>query len=199
MNARAKSADRAEKRMSNKKYLLIWVPVLSVVTVLAVVANVAFVVAGGWVASQLGSGTYEFTNSAASESWDTEYYSADYASLDEVDAAAQALVEEIAGGGMVLAKNEAAALPLTAGAKVTMLGRAAADPVFGGSGSGSVDTNSAVTARAGLEDAGFEVNDAVFTAIESYAADNLRGLIEMDNPEASTYDIGEMPVDGYQA
>jgi beta-glucosidase len=185
--------------MSNKKYLSIWVPVLALVTAIAVVANVALVVAGGWVASQFGSGTYEFTNAEESADWDTEYYSADFDSIDDVDAAAKELVEEISGAGIVLAKNEGAALPLAAGSSVTMLGRAAADPVFGGSGSGSVDTNSAVNARQGLENAGFTVNDAVYGAIESYAAENPRGFIEMDRPDISTYFIGEMPVDGYEA
>ncbi len=61
MNARAKNADGARTPMSNKKFLWIWVPVLATVTVLVVVANVALNVAGGWVASQLGSGTYTFT------------------------------------------------------------------------------------------------------------------------------------------
>ncbi|HYQ74085.1 glycoside hydrolase family 3 C-terminal domain-containing protein [Cellulomonas sp.] len=199
MNARAKNADRAKRPMSNKKYLSIWVPVLALVTAIAVVANVALVVAGGWVASQFGSGTYEFTNAEESADWDTEYYSADFDSIDDVDAAAKQLVEEISGAGVVLAKNEGAALPLAAGSSVTMLGRAAADPVFGGSGSGSVDTNSAVNARQGLENAGFTVNDAVYGAIEAYAAENPRGFIEMDRPDISTYFIGEMPVDGYEA
>ena len=199
MNARAKNADRAKRPMSNKKYLSIWVPVLALVTAIVVVANVALVVAGGWVASQFGSGTYEFTNAEESADWDTEYYSADFDSIDDVDAAAKDLVEEISGAGIVLAKNEGAALPLAAGSSVTMLGRAAADPVFGGSGSGSVDTNSAVNARQGLENAGFTVNDAVYGAIEAYAAENPRGHIEMDNPGASSYFIGEMPVDGYEA
>ncbi|WP_169165072.1 glycoside hydrolase family 3 C-terminal domain-containing protein [Cellulomonas taurus] len=190
---------RTTRRMSNRAYLSIWVPVLALVTLIAVVANIALVVAGGWVASQFGSGTYTFTNAEESADWDTDYYTADYADIDEVDAAAEALVQEISGAGIVLAKNESAALPLAAGARVTMLGRAAADPVFGGSGSGSVDTNSAVTARAGLENAGFVVNDAVFATIESFAAENDRGYIEMDNPDASSYTIGELPVEQYQA
>ena len=200
MNARPKKkADRVKTPMSNKKYLSIWVPVLATVPVLVVVANVALVVAGGWVASQLGSGTYTFTNTEKSAAWDTEYHTSDFANIDEVDEAAKALVEEIAGGGIVLAKNEAGALPLASSSRVTMLGRAAADPVFGGSGSGSVDTNSAVTARGGLENAGFQVNDQVFAAIEAFAAENRRGYIEMDNPEASTYNIGELPVAAYEA
>lgn len=199
MNARAKNATRTKRPMSNKKLLWIWVPVLSAVAVITVVANVALVVAGGWVASQFGSGTYTFTNSEESADWDTEYYTSDYADIDEVDAAAKDLVREIAGAGIVLAKNEQAALPLAISAKVTMLGRAAADPIFGGSGSGSVDTNSAVTARGGLEDAGFVVNDAVFQTIADFAEATPRGHIEMDNPEKSSYEIGEMPVAQYEA
>lgn len=199
MNAKANNADRQKKPMSNKKYLWIWAPALATVTVVTVVANVALNVAGGWVASQFGSGTYEFTNAAESAGWDTEYYTSDFGSIEEVDEAAKSLVEEIAAGGIVLAKNEAGTLPLAMSARVTMLGRAAADPVFGGSGSGSVDTNSAVTARAGLENAGFEVNDQVFTTIEAFAAENPRGYIEMDRPDISTYYIGELPVGEYEA
>ncbi|NTW40078.1 MAG: beta-glucosidase, partial [Cellulomonadaceae bacterium] len=185
--------------MSNKKYLLIWTPVLTVVAAVTVVANVGLNVASGWVESQLGSGTYTFTNSEESAAWDTEYYTSDFADIDEVDAAAKALVEEIANGGVVLAKNETGALPLAANSRVTMLGRAAADPVFGGAGSGSVDTRTAVTARVGLENAGFEINDQVFGAIAAYADENKRSNIVMDNPGESTYYIGEMPVGDYEA
>lgn len=199
MNAKANNADRQKKPMSNKKYLWIWAPALATVTIVTVVANVGLNVAGGWVSSQFGSGTYEFTNSAESAGWETEYYSSEFASIDDVDAAAKALVEEIAAGGIVLAKNEAGALPLAPSSRVTMLGRSAADPVFGGSGSGSVDTNSAVTARSGLEDAGFVINEPVFDAIEAFAAESPRGYIEMDRPDISTYNIGEMPVGQYEA
>ncbi|WP_228375107.1 glycoside hydrolase family 3 C-terminal domain-containing protein [Demequina iriomotensis] len=199
MNARPRKDAAPKKRMSNKAYLSIWIPVLSFVVALTIVANMALIIAGGWVASQFGNGTYEFTNSAESASWDTSYYDADYADIDEVDAAAHALVEEIAAGGMVLAKNQDDALPLGSGSAVTMLGRAAADPVFGGSGSGSVDTNSAITPRVGLENAGFSINDAMYQTIEAYTADTKRGYIEMDRPDISTYDIGELPVDQYES
>ncbi|WP_062310719.1 glycoside hydrolase family 3 N-terminal domain-containing protein [Demequina rhizosphaerae] len=200
MNARPrKDAAPARKRMSNKKYLSIWLPVLALVTALTIVANMALVIAGGWVASQLGSGTYTFTNSDESADWDTSYYESDFADMDEVDAAAKDLVEDIAAGGIVLAKNEDGALPLGSGSAVTLLGRAAADPVFGGSGSGSVDTNSAVDVRAGLENAGFSINAPVYDAISAYAEENKRGHIEMDLPMSSTYTIGEMQIDGYEA
>ncbi|MFV0427722.1 MAG: glycoside hydrolase family 3 C-terminal domain-containing protein [Beutenbergiaceae bacterium] len=204
MNAKAKtgkdSGDSKKKTpMSNKKYLTIWIPVIALVATIAVVANIALSVAEGWVASQYGAGTYEFTNSEESEGLDSEYYTADYASLDEVDEAAKQLVEEIGAGGIVLAKNEGESLPLAQGAQITMFGAAVTDPVFGGSGSGSVDTNSAITPRVAMENAGFGVNDAVFNAIAAHTDETARGYIEMDDPENSTYNIGELPVADYEA
>lgn len=185
--------------MSNKKYLAIWVPILALVTAILIVANMALIMAGGWVASQFGSGTYTFTNAEKAADWDLDYYTSDYDSADEADEASKALISEIGAEGMVLAKAENGALPLAKGSKITMLGRAAADPVYGGSGSGSIDVTTAVTARQGLEDAGFEVNGEVFDAIEAFASDNPRGYIEMDKPDVSSYNIGEMPVADYQA
>ncbi|MFV0634267.1 glycoside hydrolase family 3 C-terminal domain-containing protein [Demequina sp.] len=200
MNARAqKGSGTAKVPMSNRKYLSIWIPVIALIAVITLVANMGLVIAGGWVASQFGSGTYTFTNSEESEGWDTEYYSADYDSIEDVDAASLELVEEIGAGGMVLAKNENNTLPLASGSAVTMLGRAAADPVYGGSGSGSVDTNSAVDPRTGLENAGFSINEGVYDTIDAYTEEVKRGHIEMDVPEKSTYTIGELPVEDYEA
>lgn len=185
--------------MSNKRYLFIWVPVLAVLTILTVLVNVGLNVGSNWVASQFGAGTYTTVTPDYAKDWDTDYYKADFASIDEVDAAAKDLVQEIAGEGVALAKNTDAALPLASGQKITMLGRAAADPVYGGSGSGSVDTTTAVNPRQGLENAGFQVNPAAFDAIAAYAAENPRGFIEMDKPDVSTYSIGELPAAQYQA
>ncbi|WP_231915998.1 glycoside hydrolase family 3 protein [Microbacterium karelineae] len=177
----------------------IWIPVLAFVALVAIVLNVAVNVGFNWVASQLGGGTYTVTPAEEAADWDSEYYTADFGSIDEVDEAARTLVQDIAAEGVVLAKNASGALPLDAGASVTMLGAAAANPVYGGAGSGSVDTSTAVTPRQGLEEAGFSVNGAVLDELDAYTAENPRGFIEMDRPDVSTYDIGEMPVSGYDA
>lgn len=71
------------------------------------------------------------------------------------------LAETIEGEGAVLLRNEDDALPLAGGAKINLLGYRAYDPVYGGTGSGMTDASSAITLKRGLEDAGFEVNDAV--------------------------------------
>jgi beta-glucosidase len=184
--------------MSNRKYLSIWVPTLGLAAAVLVVLNIALSVASGWVESQLGSGTYTVANAEAADGWDIEYYEPDFATAEDADLAAKELVAEIGAEGMVLAKNDGPALPLSPGAKVTMLGRSAAQPIYGGSGSGSITVTEAVTARQGLELAGFEVNDAVFQAIADFADASPRGYIEMDKPEASSYQIGEMPIADYR-
>ncbi|MDR2378275.1 MAG: glycoside hydrolase family 3 C-terminal domain-containing protein, partial [Bifidobacteriaceae bacterium] len=200
----AKSVDQTKDNaprggMPNRRFLAIWVPVLAFAAAIVVVLNVALIVAGGWVASQFGSGTYSVNNPEAAEGWDTEYYKADFDTAEEAENAAKALGAEIGGEGMVLAKNTGSALPLAQGGLVTMLGRAAADPIYGGSGSGSVNVTQAVTPRASLEAAGFAVNDEAFQAIADFAAETPRGYIEMDKPEVSTYEIGEAPLSVYQA
>ncbi len=199
MSADTVKARDPKKAMSNKKFLGIWLPILGFFTLLLIVANIGLNIGSKWVSSQLGTGTYEVINDPQADSWDTDYYKSDYDSIEDVDAAARDLVAEITGEGIVLAKHENDALPLASGAKVTMLGRAAADPVYGGSGSGSVDTSTAVTAREGLENAGFEVNEEVYDTLDEFAAENERGFIEMDLPDDSTYYIGEMPVSDYDS
>ncbi|QGQ20929.1 beta-glucosidase [Cellulomonas sp. JZ18] len=183
--------------MSNKKYLSIWVPVLSVAVVLVVGANIALGVFSNWVSSQLGTGTFDLVNDESTQGWDTEYSTADHATAEEAEAAATDLVERIADEGIVLLKNDGQALPLGDAPRVTLLGRGAADPVYGGAGSGSVDTSSAVDFRAGLENAGVEVNGTVYDELATFAEDAPRANIVMDKPGESSYEVGEMPVADY--
>jgi len=194
------STRAAKKPMSNKKFASIWISVLSFVLVVAVTANVLLSVYGSWVETQLGTGTYTVENDSATADWDTAYNTADFDTEEESDAAADALVQEIAAEGVVLLKNNGT-LPLSTSdsPRVTLLGRAAADPVYGGSGSGSVDTSTAINAKTGLEGAGFEINDAVYTMLSDFAAETDRSTIVMDQPTQSNYAVGEMPVANYTA
>lgn len=198
MNART-----AKQSMSNKKILAIWVPILAVILVLTLVINILLWVFRDAVSSQLGYGTYTVTNTEEFADWDTDYYPASYDSLDDVIDAAEELIREIATEGFTLVKNEAEALPLTVEQpRVTLLGRTAADPIYGGSGSGAVDTSTATTIRQGLEGSGLVVNDTVYSLLSDFAADNERFVIvppwQLDDSEANTnFRIGEMPVEEY--
>ncbi|GAB3186405.1 glycoside hydrolase family 3 N-terminal domain-containing protein [Nesterenkonia suensis] len=185
-------------KMSHRKFLALWIPVLAVTLIVLIGANVALSAFHNWVASQLGVGTWEVTNSDEAEDWDLDYVTASHDSLEEAHEASAALVEEIAGEGITLLKNSQEALPVSAGA-VTLFGRTAAEPVYGGSGSGSVDASTAVDIRGGLEHAGFEINETVYQELEDFAAEAPRTRIVMDEPDESEYAVGEMPAGEYSA
>jgi len=194
----------------DKKFVTAMTGILALILVLAVTVNILMNVFSGYVDLYLGRGEMIVTKTEGSEDWDSEYYPLDYDGKKGVKAAADALVEAIEGEGVVLLKNNGA-LPLAAPAKVTLLGRGAADPIYGGSGSGSVKLDTVVDLRAGLENAGYSVNDTVYALLSDFAAyteeataigtnrvyTNPRGIIAMDKPEASSYYIGEMPVENY--
>lgn len=184
-----------KKKMSNKKFTIIWSSVLAVVLALTIAVNVLTNVFSGYVDLFLGAGEAIITKTEGSEDWDSEYYTLDYTKGD-VKKNANALVEEIEGEGIVLMKNNGV-LPLASRAKVTLLGRSAADPVYGGSGSGAVKLDTVVDLKTGLESAKLKINDTVYGILSNFAPTKPKGVIAMDKPQDSSYYIGEMPVSGY--
>ena len=75
----------------------------------------------------------------------------DVVTTDESAKVCQTIEEE----GMVLLKNDKG-LPLKEGAKVSLLGEDSVDFVYGGAGSGSVDTSLALNLKKAMEKSGFE-------------------------------------------
>lgn len=201
---------KKKKKMSNKKFMIIWSSVLAFILILTIVVNILMNTFSGYVDLYLGTGDIIIKKTENSEDWDSEYYPSDYESSADIQSAANQLVEEIESEGIVLLKNNGA-LPLAAPAKVTLLGRDAVDPVYGGSGSGSVNLNTVIDLRTGLESVGYQINDSVYALLSDYASykeettalgksrvyDNPRSVIAMDDPDASTYYIGEMPTSYY--
>lgn len=80
-----------------------------------------------------------------------------YISEDTI-AKSEELTESIASEGIVLLKNDDNALPLENVDKLNVFGWSSTNPIYGGTGSGSVDESKCVTLLQGLEDAGFETN-----------------------------------------
>ena len=137
-----------------------------------------------------------------SESWDTNFYSQKYPKAETAGGNAEAkadgedVVEEICDEGMVLLKNEATTLPL-ANKNITLLGRGSVDPVYGGSGSGNVDTSTCADPKKGLEAAGFTIDTGAYNFFKSNYSAYDRQNIVMDDYQASTFFIGEIPVSKY--
>ena len=79
---------------------------------------------------------------------------------EETSAEASALVEKIAEEGIVLLQNDNATLPLDSGSKLNVFGWGSANPVYGGTGSGSLnDAYPTVSLLEGLANAGISINE----------------------------------------
>ncbi len=103
---------------------------------------------------------------------DSEYYKSKYKNLKELKAAGEAKVEEAMAEGAVLLKNNEKALPLNQNAKVSLFGVASVDPVYGGTGSGSVEVSSAPTWKSAMEKAGFTINPTLWDFYSTGAGHN---------------------------
>jgi len=79
---------------------------------------------------------------------------------DELSIAGSDMTEEIANEGVVMLKNDDNLLPLgNSVSSLNVFGWASVEPVYGGTGSGTVDTTNAVTLLQGIEHGGYKTNE----------------------------------------
>ena len=95
-----------------------------------------------------------------------------YSLSAETVSASEQLVKDIADEGIVLLKNEGNALPLSNTKKLNVFGWSSTSPIYGGTGSGSVDTSTCVTLLQGLKDAGYELNQTIIDFYDDFTANS---------------------------
>lgn len=103
------------------------------------------------------------------------------------------IVEAVTEEGIILLKNEEQALPITETNKLNVFGWASTNPIYGGTGSGSVDVSTAVDLLTGLENAGFALNKELSDFYTAYRAD--RPAITINNGQDWT--LPEPTVESY--
>lgn len=104
-------------------------------------------------------------------------------------------IERIAEEGIVLAKNTDAALPLQKGTALNVFGWASTSPIYGGTGSGTVDASRAVSLLQGLENAGFTLNNELENLHTEYRAD--RPVVSIN--EGQDWTLPEIPAEAYSS
>lgn len=102
------------------------------------------------------------------------------------------IIEEITNEGIVMTKNDNGFLPI-APQKLNVFGWASTNPIYGGTGSGTVDASTAVGILEGLENAGFETNQELSDMYVNYRAD--RPVIGIN--EGQDWTLPEVPVEQY--
>lgn len=113
----------------------------------------------------------------------------------ETTAASREIVQELAEEGIVMLKNDDGALPLRDVANLNVFGWASTNPIYGGTGSGSVDVSTAVGILDGLENAGFALNGELSDLYTAYRKD--RPEITINNGQDWT--LPEVPAAQYTA
>ena len=175
----------------------------SVLTALTAILTVAAIV-GNIIANQytttinvaLNASTYKIIRSETTE--DTEYFKQGFSSDEEREAYEAELCATVEAEGAALLKNENNALPLASGAKVSLFGHGSVDLMYGGTGSGSVDTSKAPTLKDALEAQGITINQTLW---DLYKSDSMMSKYSRVTPasisdtlEANTqYKVNEAP------
>lgn len=117
------------------------------------------------ISSVFGAKTYDVVNENFDD--DATYYKSEYDSVADLMKDGRETATEVLQEGAVLLKNDNNALPLAGGSKVSLVGVTSYDPVYGGTGSGSISAEDAIDFSKSLESAGLEVNPTLKKAYTS--------------------------------
>ena len=187
----------AKKKKGNG--VALWGTLTGVTAVLTAGAMVGNVIANQYATTlnvALNADTYKIIK--GDETGDTQYFKSDFASDEERETYEAELCAQVEAEGAALLKNDNAALPLASGAKVSLFGHGAVDLMYGGTGSGSVDTSKAPNFKQALESQGITVNETLWNL---YSSDDMMSKYSRMTPasisdtlEANTqYAVNEAP------
>ena len=180
------------KKWSNKLFAGLWGAVLAIVLVALIIANAVALNYATIITTYFGHTTSKVENGNDS----AIYYESDYASDEDLYQAGLEMCETVEGEGLVLLKNEDDALPLGEGMKVSLFSESSVDLIYGGTGSGSVDTSTAKDLKTVFEDVGYEVNGTLWDFYkgnhETYSRSNPSIFASQNN-----FAINECPVSEY--
>lgn len=127
---------------------------------------------------------------------ESEYFTSAYSSEEEREKANQEMATNIAREGTVLLKNNNKTLPLASGSKISVFGQDAVDPIYGGAGAGSIDVSKAISVKASLEQAGFELNTTLWNFYENGPGKEYRKAVP-DVYGQGAFTVNEVPVSAY--
>lgn len=129
--------------MQKKPKIVLW-SVLTALLAIVLIAGIVLNIVGGMYATTinvaLNTDTFKIINKT-----NDQYFTSDFASKDDLAAYDKLMGAAVEAEGATLLKNDNAALPLASGAKVSLFARGSVDLLYGGTGSGAVDTSSAPT------------------------------------------------------
>lgn len=185
--------------MSKKARVKTWSALTALTAALTVGALVGGSIADRYTTTinvALGTDTYKIIKGDSTE--DTEYFKSGFASEEERVAYEEELCAAVEAEGATLLKNDNQALPLRAGANVSLFAHGSVDLMYGGTGSGSVDTANAPSLKDALTSNGIEVNQTLW---DFYSSKDMMSKYSRKTPESisdnldapAQYGVNEVP------
>ena len=194
LKAQKKAQKKAYKKALRKarrpwKFLSLLSLPLAVILIIATVVVSMF---DNTIALFVGGTFWEVEN----EDESAVYYEGDFATEADRTAAGAALVKQVEAEGASLLTNVDETLPLATGSKVSLFSTSSVNIVYGGTGSGNVDSSKCDNLKVALEKEGFEVNQTLWDFYETGAAAEYTrgnaGAVVQDSATASGYGSAEI-------
>lgn len=152
--------------MSNKKFRWILIPIMTIVSLVGILLNVAAVMLETTVDTYLGKGDSYVLNADGTKGEKVNYYEKKYDSAEDAKDAAYEVARKTSEEGSILLKNNGV-LPLKQKSQVMPFGRAYLAPMYGQNSSGGSAkwVTDPVTPEQGLQ--GFTINSAAVELMSS--------------------------------
>ena len=179
-----------------QKQKKLWRGAAVILLTLAVIVSVLGEVAQAYAPAlnyALHTSSYKVIHDDAGEE-DTEYFPSDFATAAEIVAYGAAVSEEVEAEGLVLLKNENAALPLSPGDRVSAVLQTAYSFSYGSSGSGAIDASRYTDLKTALESVGLVVNGTLW---DFYAANPSAQAVSYSRSGDPVYKVNAMSWDDY--
>lgn len=175
-----KKEKKRKRSMGNVLFTVLWTPVLILVLIIAIIGTVVMNLFQTALVSytDLPGDSISVKYAEETKDWETQYYTSDLTGGQAMENGF-ALTEKICSEGIILLKNQSDALPLES-EKVSLLGRRSVDPVFSGTGAGTVSSTGLVYPKEAFESAGFTVNETV----SRFFADNYQAYFQQGDTGA---------------
>ena len=170
MKARKKAFKKARSKATRPWKWLTWfsIPLAIILTAATVVVSMF----DNTIALFFGGTFWEVVD----EDPNAVFYEGDFATEVDRTAAGAKVVKQVEAEGASLLTNTDKTLPLASGSKVSLFSTSSVNIVYGGTGSGNVDSSKCDNLMVALEKEGFDVNETLWNFYETgEAAEYTRG------------------------